>query len=124
MNEEVSQSLANDSFELFNLRVEISKESGRIIGKHRIGDYFDVIGEDIFLPAGQGFSLYALASLIPLLPAAQRQNHPCDFFETDHLVADPDVNCKAIYYIRRTGKTRFSHTDVSANPLSHPHLLP
>lgn len=107
-----------DSFELFNLRIEISEKSGRIIGKHKIGDYFDVIGEDIFLPAGQGFSLYAIAALLPLLPAKQRNNHPSDFMETDDFIADPDANSAAIYRIRRVGKTRFKHADVSANPLN------
>lgn len=109
--------ITDDKFELYNLRVEISDKSGRIIGKHKIGDYFEVIGEDIFLPEGQGFSLYALSSILPLLPAKQRQNHPNDFMETDDYIADPDANSQAIYQIRRTGKTVFSHADVSANPL-------
>lgn len=109
-----------DTFELHNLRVEISQKSGRIIGKHAIGDYFDVIGEDIFLPPGQGFSLYAIAALLPLLPAKQRQNHPHDFMETDDYVADPDANSQAVYRIRRTGTTTFSHAAVSANPLRSP----
>jgi uncharacterized repeat protein (TIGR04076 family) len=108
-----------DTFELYNLRVEISEKSSGIIGKHSVGDYFDVIGEDIFLPAGQGFSLYAIASLLPLLPAKQRQNHPNDFMETDDYIADPDANSKAIYRIRRMGKTTFRHSDVSGNPTSY-----
>lgn len=107
-----------DTFELYNLRVEIAERSGRIIGKHKIGDYFDVIGEDIFIPAGQGFSLYAFSSILPLLPAKQRQNHPNDFIESDDYIADPDANSGAIYRISRTGKTVFRHADVSANPLS------
>ncbi len=105
-----------DTFELYNLRVEISEKSSRIIGKHKVGDYFEVIGEDIFLPAGQGFSLYALAAILPLLPAKQRQNHSNDFMETDDFIADPDANSKAIYQIRRTGKTTFSHNHVSGEP--------
>ena len=108
----------NDSFTLYNLRVELCDRSKNIIGKHAIGDCFDVIGEDIFLPAGQGFSLYALASLLPLLPAKQRQNHPNDFMESDDYIADPDTNSGAIYRIKRTGTTVFHHADVSANPIS------
>lgn len=107
-----------DTFELYNLRVEISERSGTIIGKHKIGDYFDVIGEDIFMPDKQGFSLYAIAALLPLLPAKQRMNHSNDFMETDEFIADPDANSKAVYRIRRTGKTTFSHADVSATPLN------
>lgn len=109
--------ITDDTFELYNLRVEISDRSGRIIGKHAIGDYFEVIGEDIFLPAGQGFSLYALSSILPLLPAKQRQNHPHDFMETDAYIADPDANSEAVYCITRTGKTRFSHSQVSGESL-------
>lgn len=112
-----SSSNNGDTFELHNLRVEISEKSGHIIGKHKVGDYFDVIGEDIFLPEGQGFSMYAIATLLPLLPAKQRQNHPNDFMETDDLIADPDANSQAIYCIKRTGKTVFRHSDVSANPI-------
>lgn len=112
----------NDAFTLHNLRVEIDASSGRIIGKHKIGDYFEVVGEDIFIPHQQGFSLYALASLLPLLPAKQRMNHPNDFMETDDLIADPDVHSKAVYRIRRMDKTVFHHGDVSANPLSPPSL--
>ena len=109
----------DDSFTLYNLRVELCDRSTNIIGKHAIGDYFDVIGEDIFIPAGQGFSLFALASLLPLLPAKQRQNHPNDFMESDDYIADPDANSGAVYRIRRTGKTTFRHAEVSANPVPH-----
>lgn len=113
----MNHSSANDSFALYNLRVEIAPESGKIIGNHKIGEYFDVIGEDIFLPPGQGFSMYALSSILPLLPAKQRKNHPNDFMETDDLIADPDANSEAVYRIHRTGTTTFRHADVSANPL-------
>ena len=102
----------SDAFTLFNLRVEIDPSSTNIIGKHSIGDYFEVIGEDIFFPEDQGFSLYALSSI---LPAKQRQNHPHDFMETDYLIADPDANSDAVYRITRIGKTVFRHSEVSAN---------
>ena len=106
----------DDSFTLYNLRVEICDRSSNIIGKHKIGDFFEVIGEDIFIPEGQGFSLYALASLAPLIPANERQDHPNDFMESDDYIADPDVNSRANYRIRRTGQTIFKHSNVSTNP--------
>src|SRR5688572_29955054 len=109
--------MSEPEFELYNLRVEISERSGPIVGKHRVGDYFEVIGEDIFLPPGQGFSLYALAALLPLLPAKQRPTDPHDWMTSDEYVADPDPNCKAVYRIVRTGKTRFRRSDVTATPL-------
>ncbi len=104
------------TFELYNLRVEISDRSGPIIGKHRVGDYFEVIGEDLFLPPGQGFSLYALAALLPLLPAKQRPSQANDWMSSDEYVADPDPNCKAVYRITRTGKTVFRRSEVTATP--------
>jgi uncharacterized repeat protein (TIGR04076 family) len=104
------------TFELYNLRVEISDRSGPIIGRHKIGDHFEVIGEDIFLPPGQGFSLYALAALLPLLPAKQRPTDASDWMSSDEYVADPDPNCKAVYRITRTGKTVFRRADVTATP--------
>jgi uncharacterized repeat protein (TIGR04076 family) len=104
------------TFELFNLRVEISDKSGPIVGKHKVGDYFEVIGEDVFFPPGQGFSLYALSALLPLLPAKQRPTHENDWMTSDEYVADPDPNCKAVYRITRTGRTVFRRSDTTATP--------
>ncbi len=104
------------TFELYNLKIEISERSGAIIGKHKIGDYFEVIGEDIFVPAGQGFSLYALGSMLPLLAAKQRETAENDWMTSDEYIADPDPNCHAVYKITRTGKTVFRRTDTTATP--------
>ncbi len=102
---------------MYNLRVEISDRSGSIIGKHKIGDYFEVIGEDIFLPPGQGFSLYALGSMLALLPAKQRVTDENDWMTSDEYVADPDPNCHAVYKITRTGKTVFRRSDTTTTSL-------
>ena len=104
-------------FELYNLRVEISDRSGPIVGKHKVGDHFEVIGEDVFFPPGQGFSLYALAALLPLLPAKQRVTHPHDWMTTDAEIACPDPNCGARFRISRIGTRTFRHRDVTAVPL-------
>ena len=106
------------TFELYNLRVEISDRSGPIVGGHQVGDYFEVIGEDIFLPPGQGFSLYALAALLPLLPAKQRPAHANDWMTSDADVACPDPNCSTRFRIRRLGLRKFSHAATTAVPLS------
>lgn len=112
----------NPSFALYDLRVEISPKSQSIIGRHKIGDYFAMIGEDIFIPEKQGFSLYALAALLPLLPAKQRVTEETDWMTTDEDVADPDPHSKALYHITRTGKRRFwrSATTAVLLPSSHP----
>ena len=44
----------------------------------------------LHLPPGQGFSIYSLAALLPLLPAKQRPTHPNDWMSTDAEVACPD----------------------------------
>ena len=44
----------------------------------------------LHLPPGQGFSIYSLAALLPLLPAKQRPRDPNDWMSTDAEVACPD----------------------------------
>ena len=63
----------DDSFELHDLRVEvIAPEGQKIYCGAKPGDYFELQGEMLHLPPGQGFSIYSLAALLPLLPAKQR----------------------------------------------------
>jgi len=107
----------NDSFTLYDLRVEVVRCEGKMVCSHKIGDYFDVIGENIHIPTGVIFSMYALAALLPLLPAKQRATSSNDWMTTDTEVACPDPHCGAIFCISRTGKREFSHKDVSAVPL-------
>ena len=109
--------MKSNTFELYNLRIEIAPESGKIIGKHKVGDYFEVIGEDIFFPSDQGFSLYALSAILPLLPAKQRITDKIDWMATDNLIADPDPNCKALYKISVCGKTTFKREETTDVPL-------
>ena len=108
------------TFELYKLRVEISDRSGKIIGNHKAGDYFEVVGEDIFLPANQGFSLYAIASLLPLLTAKQREIDPNDWMSSDNFVADPDPLNETIYEIKRLEQITFRRSDVTATQLPAP----
>ncbi len=37
----------------------------------------------LHLPPGQGFSIYSLAAVLPLLPAKQRPTHANDWMTTD-----------------------------------------
>ena len=88
-----------------------------MVCNHTIGDYFEVSGENITMPAGQGFSLYALAALLPLLPAKQRETEVNDWMTTDEEIACPDPNCGARFRIVRTGKRTFRHGEVTVVPL-------
>jgi uncharacterized repeat protein (TIGR04076 family) len=81
------------------------------------GDHFELKGEMLHLPPGQGFSIYSLAALLPLLPAKQRPTDPHDWMTTDSEVACPDPNCSTRFRITRTGRRRFSHDATTAVPL-------
>lgn len=109
---------ANDTFELWDLRVEVVGEPGTMVCGHQVGDHFGVCGEDLSLPPGQSFSMYALAAILPLLPAKQRVTHPHDWMSTDADIACPDPNCGARFRISRTGKTTFRHSETTALPLA------
>ena len=103
------------SFELYDLRVEVVAPEGakRYCGA-RVGDYFELHGEMLHLPPGQGFSIYSLAALLPLLPAKQRAADPHDWMSTDAEVACPDPNCPSRFRISRLGKRSFRHADTTA----------
>jgi uncharacterized repeat protein (TIGR04076 family) len=107
-----------DTFELFDLRVEVVAPPGEpIYCGAKAGDYFELKGEMLYLPPGQGFSVYSLAALLPLLPAKQRPTHPNDWMTTDAEVACPDPNCPTRFRVLRTGKRSFSHAATTAVPL-------
>ena len=63
----------DDSFELYDLKVEVvGPEGARLYCGAKIGDYFELHGEMLYLPQGQGISIYSLSSVLPLLAAKQR----------------------------------------------------
>jgi len=108
----------DDSFELFDLRVEVVVPAGgRILCGARPGDWFELRGEMLHLPPGQGISIYSLASVLPLLAAKQRMTHPHDWMTTDTEIACPDPNCSSRLRITRLGLRRFSHAATTAVPL-------
>ena len=110
----------SDEFTLYDLRVEVVDCRGKMVCNHRIGDYFELSGENLSLPAGQTFPIYSLAALLPLLPAKQRKTEPNDWMTTDTDIACPDPNCGAIFRIIRTGERVFRHGDVTAVPPDPP----
>ena len=107
----------DDTFELYDLRVEVVATDRPMVCGHRAGDRLELRGENLTLPAGQAFSIYALAALLPILPAKQRITHPHDWMTTDTDVACPDPNCGARFRITRIGTRTFRHSDVTAVPL-------
>jgi uncharacterized repeat protein (TIGR04076 family) len=110
---------AEGAFELYDLRVEVVGPSdAKIYCGAEVGDFFDLRGEMLTLPPGQGFSIYSLAALLPLLAAKQRPSDPSDWMSTDAEVACPDPNCPTRFRITRTTKRRFLRSETTAVPLS------
>ena len=108
----------DDSFELYDLRVEVVvPEGAAIYCGAKAGDFFELRGEMLYLPPGQGISIYSLASVLPLLAAKQRPTHKNDWMTTDAEIACPDPNCGSRLRITRLGLRRFSHSETTAVPL-------
>ncbi|KAI1077907.1 hypothetical protein F5B20DRAFT_549721 [Whalleya microplaca] len=104
----------DDTFELYDLRVEVICPPGaRILCGAKEGDYFTLEGEMLYLPPGQGISIYSLASILPLLPAKQRATQPLDWMATDAQVACPDPNCGSRLRIARTRLRAFRRAETT-----------
>lgn len=105
-------------FELWDLRVEVTDGGEKpFVCNHQLGDYFELSGENLSLPAGQSFPIYPLAALLPLLPAKQRPTERNDWMSSDEEIACPDPNCGARFRILRIRRRRFRRADVTVTPL-------
>lgn len=109
----------DDSFELWDLRVEVIAGSKPMICDHQEGEYFDVVGEMLVFPENgrKSFPLYPLAALLPLLPAKQRPTADNDWMSTDADIACPDPHCGGLFRITRTDRRVFYHSQTTAVPL-------
>jgi uncharacterized repeat protein (TIGR04076 family) len=104
-----------DAFDLWDLRVEVvAPEGARLWCGAKPGDHFELRGEMLHMPPGQGFSIYSLAALLPLLPAKQRPTDPHDWMTSDAEVACPDPNCPSRFRITRTALRRFRRAETTA----------
>jgi uncharacterized repeat protein (TIGR04076 family) len=110
---------SGDEFTLYDLRVEVvaCRAGMEMVCNHRIGDSFELSGENLSLPPGQTFPIYPLAALLPLLPAKQRPTHKNDWMTTDTDVACPDPHCGAVFRITRVRERVFRHSEVTVVPL-------
>lgn len=102
-----------DSFILHDLRVEVIGTKRPMVCNHKVGDFFELSGENLSLPPGQTFPIYPLAALLPLLPAKQRMTDPNDWMTTDTEVACPDPNCGGRFRIVRVRTRVFRHDEVT-----------
>lgn len=105
--------MSEPEFDLYDLKVEVIKGDRPFVCSHEVGDAFEVRGENLHFRTDRPFSLYALASLLPLLTPKQRPLQESDWMATDHIVACPDPNCGARFKISRTGKRKFKRSDTT-----------
>ncbi len=90
--------------EIFDLRVVVDRIEGRSVCGLKVGDYFELSkSSEIRIPEGKHFCMYALASVLPLLPAKQRKMADDDWLEKDSFVACPDPDERLIMRIERVG---------------------
>ena len=100
--------------ELFNLRVTVDRIEGRPVCGLVVGDYFEVTNSSqIRIPEGKHFCLFAISSVLPLLPAKARQLESNDWLERDSLVACPDPDERLIMRIDRIGKVVLDSDDLT-----------
>lgn len=114
---EPNRIIMDDTFKLFDLKVEVMGTERPLVCGHTIGDYFLVVGEDLVFPENNSFSMYALSALLPLLPAKQRPLDSNDWMLSDSLIACPDPNCGARFKITRTGIREFHHGECTVEPI-------
>src|SRR5262245_21993751 len=105
-------------FWIYDLRVETVLDGRTPVCRHVEGEYFRVIGENLVFDGSQMVSMYALAAVLPLLPARQRDTDPDDWMSTDAEVACADPHCGGRFRIVREGRRWFSHAATSGLPTS------
>lgn len=112
--EELSDAGRPDSVELFDLRVTVERIEGRSVCGLQVGDHFDLVDSSrLVLPPGRHFCIYALAAVLPLLPARQRRLSPGDWLEQDSLVCCPDPDERLIMRIERIGRRQVRLEDAT-----------
>ncbi|ORY35586.1 hypothetical protein BCR39DRAFT_555728 [Naematelia encephala] len=97
------------TFQLFDLRVtvEAPADGSPLLCSSKPGDYLELKGEVLTLPANQGFSVYSLGALLPLLPAKQRALSKGDWMSREDRIACSDPACKSTMLIQRIAVSTF-----------------
>jgi uncharacterized repeat protein (TIGR04076 family) len=104
----------DDSASLYDLRVVVDRIEGRPVCGLRVGDWFELTESSRLRTCpGRFFCVYALAAVLPLLPAKQRQLAAGDWLEHDNLVACPDPDERLIMRIERTGARTIPLADAT-----------
>ncbi|KDQ53387.1 hypothetical protein JAAARDRAFT_434212 [Jaapia argillacea MUCL 33604] len=126
-----SPAIVDDSFQIYDLRVEVLCPPGeRILCGAKPGDYFTLEGEMLYFaiilsPRTRVLDLLPCipGAILPLLSGKQRAQQSNDWMTTDAEVACLDPHCKLRLRIVRTGTRTFRHGEVTAVPLPGTNLV-
>ena len=90
---------------LYDLRVTVERIEGRSVCGLAVGDFFEVTESSrVRIPDGKHFFLFAMQSVLALLPAKMRQLPDEDWLEQDSFVACPDPDERLVMRIERIGE--------------------
>jgi uncharacterized repeat protein (TIGR04076 family) len=99
---------------VYDLRVTVERIEGRSVCGLAVGDYFELTESSrVRIPDGKHFCLYALQSVLPLLPAKQRKLPDEDWLEQDTLVCCPDPEERVVMRIERIGDRTLRTEDLT-----------
>jgi uncharacterized repeat protein (TIGR04076 family) len=100
--------------ELFDLRVVVDRIEGRSVCGMAVGDSFEVTHSSrIRIPEGRHFCMYALNSVLPLLPAKQRALAEGDWMAADSEVCCPDPDERLVMRIERIGRSSIPTSELT-----------
>jgi uncharacterized repeat protein (TIGR04076 family) len=99
---------------LYDIRVTVERIEGRSVCGLQVGDYFEVTESSrLRIPDGRHFCLYALQSVLPLIPAKQRRLPAEDWLEQDSLVCGPDPEERVVMRIERIGERALTTEELT-----------
>jgi uncharacterized repeat protein (TIGR04076 family) len=106
--------MTSGRFRLYDIRVTVVEIRGRSVCGLSVGDWFEVRNSSqLVLPQGRHFCVYALASVLPLIPAKQRELSENDWLSSDSLVACPDPEEQLIMKIERLAPVELETSDLT-----------
>jgi uncharacterized repeat protein (TIGR04076 family) len=87
---EEKEGAAGEQGGLGNLQVVVEEVRGKCTSGMRPGDHFILRSGRLYIPSDRHFCLYALHSVLPMLPAKQRHLEDGDWLKDAHQVICPD----------------------------------
>jgi uncharacterized repeat protein (TIGR04076 family) len=100
--------------ELWDIRVTVESIEGRSVCDMAVGDHFELTrSSHLTVPAGRHFCIYALAAVLPLLPAKQRALAHDDWLGRDSRVCCPDPDERLVMRIDRLRRITFEGDELT-----------